>query len=213
MSKLNEWKVELIIADDKGCRFYLDHYKPFRLAALKQDPYAFGSTYDREICFTDDDWLSRIKSPLAKTFVAVFPPDEKVLSATSLIGPLPNADPASNPFQVGSEMGDGGDQHRDHEEASPVSFQISGVYTAPEARGQGVAKAVVKAAAEQAAKYAKQRGKQLALSVVVYASNTAAIAFYETCSFVVSTKGPRESFNPHKNSRADELCMHYHQVS
>lgn len=33
-----EWEVEHIVADDEGCRFYLDRYKPFRLDALKQDP-------------------------------------------------------------------------------------------------------------------------------------------------------------------------------
>jgi GNAT superfamily N-acetyltransferase len=31
-----------------------------RLAALQDAPYAFGSSYEREIAFTQDDWLSRI---------------------------------------------------------------------------------------------------------------------------------------------------------
>ncbi|KAL7628151.1 hypothetical protein AAE478_002349 [Parahypoxylon ruwenzoriense] len=149
MSKLAEWTVELVSANEGGCRFYLDHYKPFRLAA-------FGSTFAREINFTDDDWLSRIRNPLSKTPVAVCPHDKRVLSATSLIGPLPNAIPASDPSYAVSEMRSDSDQHKNpQDEASPVSFQIAGVYTIPEARDQGIAKALVKIATEQATDFAK----------------------------------------------------------
>ena len=173
-------------------------------------PTAFGSTYTREINFTEEDWLSRINNPQVKTFVAVHSNDRiRVLSATSLNGPLPNPDPASNPFQACTEMTGASDQHRIHVEASPLSFQISGVYTAPEARGKGIAKAVVKTTVEEAIKYAKRQMRQLDLNVVVYASNHAAIAFYKTCGFVADPKGPRKSFNAHKNCYEVELCMHY----
>lgn len=33
-----EWNIEAVTADEEGCRFYLEHYKPFRLEALQQDP-------------------------------------------------------------------------------------------------------------------------------------------------------------------------------
>ncbi|KAI0882716.1 uncharacterized protein GGS22DRAFT_39696 [Annulohypoxylon maeteangense] len=214
MSSLAKWRIELISTDDKGCHFYLDQYKPFRLAALKQDPDAFGSTYDREVNFTKDDWLSRIKNPLAKTFVAVRPHDGRVLSATSLIGPLPNPDPSSNPLQVSTEMRDGDDQHHNYGNAqvSPLSFQVSGVYTTPEARGHGLAKALIKTASEQAINSAKGQDRQLLLSVVVYASNNAAIALYKSCGFIVDEGGPKSSFNPHKESSFEELVMHYHEL-
>ncbi|KAF3059405.1 putative acetyltransferase protein [Daldinia childiae] len=210
MSGLTEWRIELISPDEEGSRFYLDYYKPFRLAALEQDPDVFGSTYNREINFSNVDWLSRINNPLVKTFVAVRLHDRKVLSATSLIGPMPNPDPASNPFQVSSEMRDGSDHHcQNHGEASSVYFQISGVYTLPEARRQGLAKILAETAIEEALAYSKQHGKRLELSLVVYTSNGDAISFYESCGFVTSAEGARKSFNPHKNASADEICMHY----
>ncbi|KAI0140143.1 hypothetical protein F4776DRAFT_662278 [Hypoxylon sp. NC0597] len=210
MSGLVEWTVGPILADDKGRRFYLDHYKPFRLAALKQDPDAFGSTYAREINFIEEDWLSRINNRLVKTFVAVPPNDRRrVLSTTSLIGPFLNQDPESNPFQACTEMTGDSDQHHNHVEASPLSFQLSGVYTTPDVRGKGIAKAVVNTAVEEAVMYAKQQNRKLNLSVVVYASNHAAIAFYQSCGFVADTEGPRTFFNSHKNCYEVELCMHY----
>ncbi|KAI2466388.1 hypothetical protein F4781DRAFT_434457 [Annulohypoxylon bovei var. microspora] len=212
MSKFAKWRMELISIDEEGCHFYIDHYKPFRLGALKQYPDAFGSTYDREINFTNDDWLSRIKNPLAKTFVAVRTLDGRVLSATSLIGPMPNPDPSSNPLQASTEMRDGSDQHHNHgnTQVSPLSFQISAVYTTPEARGQGLAKALVKTASEQAIGSAKGQERQLSLSLVVSASNSAAIGLYTSCGFVVDEGGPRTSFNPHKNLPSDELRSSLH---
>jgi hypothetical protein len=35
---VSDWAIELIPVTDAGRAFYLAEYKPFRLAALKQDP-------------------------------------------------------------------------------------------------------------------------------------------------------------------------------
>ncbi|KAI1079456.1 hypothetical protein F5B20DRAFT_165460 [Whalleya microplaca] len=207
-----KWRIEVVSPNDEGCCFYLSHYKPFRLAALLEDPEAFGSTYAREVDFTDDDWVARLKNPLAKTFVAVRTHDGRVLSATSLIGPLLDSIPASNPTQVVKEMRNGGDQQQSHE-ISPIPFQITGVYTRPEARGQGLGKALAKAATEHALRQANEKGRALRLSVVVYKSNRAAISFYESCGFVAGPEGGRAVFNPLKNFSAEEICMYYHHGS
>lgn len=61
---------------------------------------AFGSTHAREVAFSDEDWLRRIRHPLANVFVVVKTDgqgngggghrnDDTVMAAASLIGPLP----------------------------------------------------------------------------------------------------------------------------
>jgi GNAT superfamily N-acetyltransferase len=44
-----------------------------RLAALKEAPYAFGSSYAREAPFTREQWLGRLERPDAVTFLARLP--------------------------------------------------------------------------------------------------------------------------------------------
>lgn len=40
----------------------LEAWRDVRLRALREAPYAFGSTYEREVAFTDEDWLQRINN-------------------------------------------------------------------------------------------------------------------------------------------------------
>ncbi|KAI1130467.1 hypothetical protein F5Y10DRAFT_119552 [Nemania abortiva] len=221
-SHKSRFKIVVIPADEEGCRFYLEQYKPFRLAALQQDPHAFGSTYTREIAFDDEAWLGRIKNPSATTFVAVQSDDNRVVASTSLIGPLPNASPVSNPYQLVvsdaaavTQGADGAKNNNDNPsgELEPLCFQMSAVYTSPEARGQGLAKSLIKAATEEARSRARALGRPLVLSVVVYADNGAAISVYERCGFVRDAGGPKLVFNAVKNSSEEQLDMYFQGIS
>lgn len=49
----------------------MEKYKALRLHALKTDPKAFGSTYEREVAFEDEEWLKRLTNTDAITIVAV----------------------------------------------------------------------------------------------------------------------------------------------
>jgi GNAT superfamily N-acetyltransferase len=168
---------------------------------------AFGSTYTREIAFTDDDWRRRLNKPIAKTFVAVRLHDRRILSATSLFGPMPTSEPLSNPSAVTTTASDDG---RLEGKDTPLYFQLTGVYTRAEARGQGLAQAVAKTAIERAGDEARRQGREYKLAIDVYASNTAAIAFYKKCGFVAG--GPRPVDSDTDPSRP-ELLMYYHHGS
>ncbi|KAI0450681.1 hypothetical protein F5B21DRAFT_420811 [Xylaria acuta] len=210
----SKFRILIIPADEEGCRFFLEKYKPFRLASLQQDADAFGSTYAREIEFDDAAWLGRIKNPLATTFVAVESDSSRVVASTSLIGPLPNANPTGNPYRVVSEAIPQSDAARSdneshHVDGEPLCFQMSAVYTIPEARGQGLAKSLIKEATEEARNRARGRGRPLVLSVVVYVTNNAAISVYERCGFATSAEEPKLVFNALKNASEKELNMHY----
>ncbi|KAI8956373.1 hypothetical protein F4801DRAFT_13897 [Xylaria longipes] len=205
----SKFRIVIIPANDEGCRFFLERYKPFRLASLQQDADAFGSTYAREITLDNAAWLGRIKNPLATTFVAVGSDDDRVVASTSLIGPLPNASPASNPYQIVSQVvpqSDAANNDNENHDANsePLCFQMSAVYTIPEARGQGLAKSLTKAATEEARSRAQGQGRPLALSVVVYAANNAAISVYERCGFA----GLREvQKSPSSNLTLSRTCL------
>ncbi|KAI1180494.1 hypothetical protein F4777DRAFT_249724 [Nemania sp. FL0916] len=217
--QVSKFNVLTIPADAKGCQFYLEQYKPFRLASLQRDAHAFGSTYAREIAFDDDAWLNRVKNPLATTFVAVRSDNNQVVASTSMIGPLPKtSSPVSNPYQVVSQTAppvsstsNNGSNENDDNKANdePLYFQMAAVYTSPEARGRGLAKALIRTATDEARSRAQEQGRALVLSVVVYAANSAAISVYERCGFVKSAEEPKLVFNPLKNTSEKELEMYF----
>ncbi|KAI0025347.1 hypothetical protein F4780DRAFT_323804 [Xylariomycetidae sp. FL0641] len=223
------WTIERIRGEDddddddgEGCRFYLEQYKPFRLAALEADPDAFGSTYLREAAFSDEVWLSRARNPLTRTLVAVS--RSRILGATTLVGPLPaTATTVSDPQQAvvvrpqpPTTTTTTADETSTGSSSSSSRFQLAGVYVRGDARGRGlgaalVRRAVAEAEAEaqrQTQTQAKKETTRLHLSVVVYARNEAAIRMYERGGFVRDATR-RAVFNPLKNESADELCLVY----
>jgi GNAT superfamily N-acetyltransferase len=167
---------------------------------------AFGSTFAREAAYTDHDWHRRLHNPIIKTFVAVRLHDRRVLSATSLIGPMPHPEPVANPSEVTAPVGAA---QRGTADVN-LHFQLTGVYTRAEARGQGLALAAATAAVEHAHGEALRAGRECRLGVDVYATNTAAISFYERCGFVV--EGPRAADADAEPSRP-ELLMFYNSHS
>ena len=87
---------------------------------------------------------------------------------------------------------------------------MSAVYTLPTARGRGLAKALIRAATEEACDRAGRQGRPLALSVVVYPDNAAAISVYERCGFARNAEEePELAFNEIKNMKESRMNMYY----
>jgi hypothetical protein len=73
--------------DDASIRAYVERYKAFRLLALQTAPEMFGSTYERELAFTDDVWHARLANLGATTFIATR--EDRVIGTITTVGPLP----------------------------------------------------------------------------------------------------------------------------
>ncbi len=100
-------------------------YKNIRLVALKSDPQAFLSSYEREAGWLDEKWMSRLQE--------TFEPGSWLLFAKTSSGEL-----------IGMIGG-----YRDSNDLVSHTAQIWGVYVKQEHRGNGVAKALMKAILEE----------------------------------------------------------------
>jgi ribosomal protein S18 acetylase RimI-like enzyme len=138
-------------------------YRTIRLRALADAPYAFGSTLAAEEALAPETWAAR----LARSTTSGI---DRALAAEmngALIG-----------LAWAKEDGD---------DATIVSlFQM---WVAPEARGQGVAGALL----DEALRWATERGAQ-AMQLGVTCTNAEALRLYERAGFVEA--GVREPLRP-----------------
>lgn len=174
------FEIVQIQKDDESIRLYVEQVKNFRLLSLKTSPESFGSTYARESAFTDDTWYQRLKNPQAHTFIAL--QSNQIVSFIVLVGPLPRDVEELSPLDVHLIPLDSS--------AAPVNipttshWRINGMFTLPDARGKGIAKAIIEAAKVFGSKEAAMAGKQLVVSIVVDKDNTPARSLYEKSGFV-----------------------------
>jgi len=61
----------------------LDLFKTVRLHALQDSPSAFGSTYQREVNFSDEEWRARIDRWNGETGVGFLAMDHDVLAESA----------------------------------------------------------------------------------------------------------------------------------
>jgi len=168
-----------IAKDDESISRWVEQVKAFRLNSLQTSPESFLSTYARESAFTDDVWYERLSNPKAIIFIAV--QSDHIVSSIALIGPLPygpeELSPLGNPWVT---------MDGDATVKIPTSshWRINGMFTVPEGRGQGIAKALIEAAKNFGAAQVGTSGKDLVLSIAVDEDNVPAKALYERCGFV-----------------------------
>lgn len=66
------YEVVQLPREEAEARGWIPKYKTLRLHALKTEPQFFGSTYEREVVWEDDVWLTRLMNPDAVTFVTLY---------------------------------------------------------------------------------------------------------------------------------------------
>ena len=168
--------------DDESVRAHVEQYKAFRLYALKTAPEAFGSTYAREITFTDDVWYGRLANPKATSFIAL--QADRIVCSLTLVGPLPCSPEESSPSRdPWTELS--GDATPNY-----LHWRVNAMFTLPEARGQGIAKALMQRAISYGCDEAAKAGKVFAGSIAVDEDNPAARSLYTKCGFVAIKEEP-----------------------
>lgn len=138
-------------------------YRAIRLRALRDAPDAFGSTYAREQALAPEDWAARI--------------------ARSVTAGIDHALAA----EIGGQLV--GLAWAKVDADDPALVNLFQMWVAPEARGQGVAAALL----GEAVRWARARGAH-AMQLGVACTNVAALGLYERAGFV--EVGEREPMRP-----------------
>lgn len=160
--------------------FSVNKFAALRLRALQTDPSSFGSTYEREIAFTEEQWRARLSADSRITLIASIeqPYDNGGWVATaSVLAPSDLTFGALAPLR---DVGVGGD-----------IYVLVGMWTMPEHRKRGVGKALVELAMKWIRARARRsedgRNKWLALQVTE--GNIVAREMYSSMGFrTVPTK-------------------------
>lgn len=148
-------------------------YRDIRLRALRSDPAAFGSSHEREQHFDDATWAERMTGFAGRPGV--------VLGAVAPEG----------------LVGVGGIGLTDHEQTS----RLWGMWVAPEARGNGVARQIVAAALAWSEARSVDR-----VVLDVMRDNPGAIELYRSIGFAEDPAGPAAD-GPCRDEVAMELVL------
>lgn len=173
----------------------IERYRTTRLTALQLDPGAFGSTYAREIQFTDKIWLSRFLNPLSKTLVSVDarpPPTEPVdltrqewLGTATIFGPKVLSETKNSSLWT-TYTRDNFNNPPDWPAVkdSNAIYMITGVFVHPSHRRQGRGKRLIQAVLSVATQEAKRAGaSKVTVLLEIESENQAADRLYESAEF------------------------------
>ena len=128
-------------------------YKSLRLRSLQESPDSFGSTYENELYFSDEEWLSRLN----------------VVGRERNVLPL-IAEVNGNPSGVAWAL------VHDVDTKTAYVYQM---WVAPEARGTGIGRALLKHIITWAESASLDR-----VTLAVTTTNSAALGLYESLGFV-----------------------------
>jgi ribosomal protein S18 acetylase RimI-like enzyme len=140
------------------------NYRDLRLRALREEPEAFGASYEERVGRPLEETAARLRQtsePPDHFTLGAFAPDDRLIGSVSFTRQTPSKE-----------------RHRG---------TITAMYVAPEARGRGTGKQLLRAAIARA--QALEGMEQITLGVV--STNAAARALYRALGFVVFGHEPR----------------------
>jgi GNAT superfamily N-acetyltransferase len=115
----------------------LKKFAAIRLLSLQIDPSSFGSTYEREIAFTDDQWRDRLSTPSRATFIAsIADSDQEWVATMTILAPSEITFDVLAPLR-GLGIGKDGD-----------IYVLVGMWVRPDHRRKGLGKMLIEEAFE-----------------------------------------------------------------
>jgi len=155
-----------------------EKYRELRLSALKESPTSFSSTYETEVAFTKDQWISRLRTPGKETFICTTSPqiiaaDCEWVAQVTLLGPI-----AAQTFRLPESSGQPAVANDDEEE----KWQMLSLYTLPSHRGRGVGKDLCREAFRYLTSL-ERLPKKVRVRIMVKPQNTVTLKMYGGLGF------------------------------
>ena len=181
----------------------------FRLDTLQISPGSFASRYDEEILAPIEHTRKRLSHSLATQYVAVAPQhsdSNASLSETEWMGTLVVYGPKSEtptdraqfsfqPLDKPEEKEVSLDSHSNDDvrvsaQGQGLYYHLFGLFVSPQARGQGLGRALIKAAMEDARANGVLNGAlEVRVTIALTTDNIDAMRLYQQCGFVVIEQG------------------------
>ncbi|RSL68060.1 hypothetical protein CEP54_002923 [Fusarium duplospermum] len=171
-------------------------YKKFRLLSLKQSPESFGSSYTREVAFSEEIWASRLNNPVALNIVLVSEPDAEAeatddislilnspwLAALTLVGPL-EAKTAAKTYEDKMHLQPDTVSFGPPAPGVDSTYVLNAMYVLPSQRRKGLSYKIIDFAKQLA--LIKENNAKVTLALILGDDNVPAMKSYEKSGFEV----------------------------
>lgn len=151
-------------------------YRALRLEALQQSPTSFSSTWDIESRFSNDAWVSRLRSSDKETFACVYQEEQTSVwvAQVSLRGPLSVED-----FALQSQSG----QPPPLDDMKDEKWQMLSLYTSINHRGKGLGAKLCQEAFHFLERRLGTEAQSATVRIMVKPENTVTVGLYQRLGF------------------------------
>ncbi|RSL66407.1 hypothetical protein CEP53_003405 [Fusarium sp. AF-6] len=171
-------------------------YKEFRLLSLQLSPESFGSSYTREVAFSEETWASRLNNPVALNTIIVSEPDDADestddislilnspwLAALTLVGPL-EAKTAAKSYEDKMHLQPDTVSFGPPTPGIDSTYVLNAMYVLPSERRKGLSNKIIDFAKQLA--LVKENNQKVTLALILGDDNVPAMKSYEKSGFEV----------------------------